>query len=412
LSIESLNSAGGRETSIQPDLVDNPKAKSPSGDLFGPLRRAIRLREGLVARLHDKEAAAIFVRLIQSKHVADLQLIAFITYRCAVFVFPIATVVFVGWHLLFSKDYGFYINNLWKWWFVPVVLGNLLAVAIPIIGSFLSFAAVILAWCYQSGNARLGIVDLFACEITTLCRVCTIVKLTQNCIDSFDEPNAGVRERFSRFDSSEGYTPVFDGNAKDLQVLDVGVVTNITAFYTYWNAMRDAFRHLASTAAGKPSEIDSVEWRNAMCNVIYMQFLAFESARKAVNDLVEFEPSHAENTITILLSELPAFKFLLDRFKGEDVRRKRLALRRDEYPEIVEKVRSNTETNARSYPIRSKRGSLSSHNKALAAGWDKAGEMLDSLRACYQSAFPDSEIRAPEGAAPPIASGSLNTKTR
>ena len=45
-----------------------------------------------------------------------------------------------------------------------------------------------------------------------------------------------------------------------------------------------------------------------MGNVLYMQYLAMESARKAVRDLIEFAPNWAENTITILLSELPLYR--------------------------------------------------------------------------------------------------------
>jgi len=40
------------------------------------------LRSGIVDRFRNEEAAATLVRLIQSKHVKDLQLIAFVTY-CA-----------------------------------------------------------------------------------------------------------------------------------------------------------------------------------------------------------------------------------------------------------------------------------------------------------------------------------------
>ena len=56
-----------------------------------------------------------------------------------------------------------------------------------------------------------------------------------------------MREQFGHFESSETYTPFFDANAKELHSLSVKVLTNITAFYTYWKATRDAFRKLAKT---------------------------------------------------------------------------------------------------------------------------------------------------------------------
>src|SRR5262245_25793755 len=113
-----------------------------------------------------------------------------------------------------------------------------------------------------------------------------------------------MRERFSHFESAEAYTPIFDANAKELQSLSVKVLINITSFYTYWKAMRDAFRRLAKASSTMPttsSISDDDEWHRAMANVLYMQFLAPEGARKAIRDLIEFQPNRAENTIMILI---------------------------------------------------------------------------------------------------------------
>ena len=78
-----------------------------------------------------------------------------------------------------------------------------------------------------------------------------------------------------------------------------------------------------------------------MCSVVYMQFLAFESGRKAIKDLVEFEPTQAEDMITILLSELVAYGFLREQFTG-DLRERRLAARdagyRRDVPELYQLV--------------------------------------------------------------------------
>jgi hypothetical protein len=78
-----------------------------------------------------------------------------------------------------------------------------------------------------------------------------------------------------------------------------------------------------------------------MCSVVYMQFLALESARKAIKDLVEFEPTQAEDMITILLSELVAYGFLREQFTG-DLRERRLAARdagyRRDVPALYELV--------------------------------------------------------------------------
>jgi uncharacterized membrane protein len=44
----------------------------------------------------------------------------------------------------------------------------------------------ILAWAYQVGSARLGVVDLFACEIDTLCRMTTIVDMVGRQVALFE----------------------------------------------------------------------------------------------------------------------------------------------------------------------------------------------------------------------------------
>ncbi len=76
-----------------------------------------------------------------------------------------------------------------------------------------------------------------------------------------------------------------------------------------------------------------------------MQFLALESARKAVADLVEFEPTKAENVLTILLSELVAYGFLREQFEGQ-LKQRLLEAREGHYrraiPELYRRVTVGT----------------------------------------------------------------------
>jgi hypothetical protein len=280
------------------------------------------------------------------------------------------------------------------------------------ISAVLAGAGGVFAWCYKTGSERLGIVDLFACEITTLCRVCTVNGLTNTCIASFEldgTQHDELGERFTHFDSSEAYTPVFDANAKELQSLNVKVVTNITAFYTYWKSTRDAFRRLANTQATATAvpNIRDDAWHRAMRNVIYMQFLTLESARKAVRDLIEFEPASAENTIIILLSELPAYRFLLDNFGKDDVRHTRLKLRQDRYQDVVPHVYYRTKTMhkgaiaiaTKKSPARKNSEKLSSKEsrlQELRRDWDKAHGLLKELETRYRAAIGELPSEAPE----------------
>ena len=134
----------------------------------------------------------------------------------------------------------------------------------------------------------------------------------------------------SRFTSQESYFPVFDASVKDLQPLEADVVKHVTAFYTYMKVMRDSLRRLAEIKPPADGGQHDDDWHRAICSVMYMQFLGLESARKAIKDLVEFEPTQAEDMITVLLSELLAYGFLREQFRG-DLRQRRLEARDESY---------------------------------------------------------------------------------
>jgi hypothetical protein len=330
---------------------------------------------------HDKYSAKTFDRLIQSMHVQDLRSIANVTVGAAL----LAIAMFVG--VLYAVTHPAAAQSA-----VPAAyVSKLYEALLPFtLSAVLAGLCGIIAWCYQTGSGRLGIVDLFACEITTLCRVCTINGLADTCVAALEldsrehsppdqDKITKTAESFGHFDSAEEYTPIFDNNAKELQSLSVKVVINITAFYTYWKATRDAFRRLANT---KPAYSDG--WHRAMANVLYMQFLAMESARKAIRDLIEFEPNHAENTIMILLSELPLYGALSKYFEESDVRHARLQLRRSRYLTLVAQVYYHTlEQHAKYDDSAVSRNDL----EELRRDWTKAHRMLEELKKRYENVF-------------------------
>jgi hypothetical protein len=343
---------------------------------------------------YDRYSAETIDRLVYSRHVRDLRLIVNIA---ALFLVLLPAGAWVAWVMTMP---GGTAGILVK----PGILATPLKDWVLPIGGLVAVFGGILSWCYQTGNTRLGTVDLFACEITTLCRICVINGLANTCIKTFQgrlsrhtaksKRGTGLEPQFMSFDSHEAYTPIFDGNAKELRNLSVKAVINVTAFYTYWKSTRDAFRKVASLADKAAAEAGREPWRDAMRNVIYMQFLAAESARKAVRDLIEYEPNRAENEITILLNELPAYKFLLEEFR-EDVRHERLALRQERYlavvPEVIDRVRKGQakfealQASAAPFPRR--------HDvEELRRDWAKAHRMLDSLREVYE----ESILRVPK----------------
>jgi hypothetical protein len=145
-----------------------------------------------------------------------------------------------------------------------------------------------------------------------------------------------------QFSSAENYFPVFESNSRDLQSLEARVVINITSFYTFMKTVRDLMRSAAALKAdpvvigvSQADQLHADTWHNAMRDVIYMLFLALEAGRSTVIDLVEFEPEQAERTIIVLISELKAYLFLLQKFvPSEDMRARRLLLRWEKYRKV------------------------------------------------------------------------------
>jgi hypothetical protein len=119
---------------------------------------------------YNKYSAETFDRLIQSRHVEDLRWIARVTTGAA--ALAIAAIAIIAYKVLPTPQVG---------------ASKLYEVLVPFqISAVLASLGGIIAWCYQTGSARLGIVDLFACEITTLCRIWTINGLAENCIREFE----------------------------------------------------------------------------------------------------------------------------------------------------------------------------------------------------------------------------------
>jgi hypothetical protein len=304
----------------------------------------------ILRQLRSGKESSTFERLGRSRHVADLRLIFSVTV--------ILMIVGVIAALAFCFEYQVVSNwkelhegeSFWPWvrqGFAAIVSSG------PFVGAICILGGGVLAWTYQTGSARLGVVDLFACEIATLCRVGAVVDMVQRYVELFEVGPHAVRPHLvdgdaptdgSRFSSQESYFPVFDASVKDLQALEADVVKHVTAFYTYMKVMRDTLRKLADIKPLADGDRRD-DWHRAIGSVVYMQFLGFESARKAIKDLVEFEPTQAEDMITILLSELPAYGFLREQFT-DDLRQRRLESRdvtyRQEVPALHDMVMSGT----------------------------------------------------------------------
>jgi hypothetical protein len=291
----------------------------------------------------SRDEHATVVRLFVSRHVKDLRLIlgaASVVMLLLLVIGPILAVR--SQEATHCKD-----PSICHWVSAEIWLpaaSSFLLFLTPVIGAF----GILLAWAYQTGSARLGVVDLFACEISTLCRITTVLDSVKRLLDRF---NTGPREsaastggpQVAQFSSQENYFPVFDACVRDLQTLDAEVVINIAAFYTYMKAARDSMRSLAGTSPEAADfktpplhDADLGPWHDIARNVLYLLYLGLESARKSIKDLVEFEPELMERTIVILISELQAYGFLRQQFtQKDDARHERIQMRMPEYQQLV-----------------------------------------------------------------------------
>jgi hypothetical protein len=214
---------------------------------FRTLSRALLLPE---RRLSAKESASTLFRFFRSKHVADLRLIFVLA--------TIGIIIHVG---------------------VVLRLEGLSASesSLGYIGSGLGLYGVVSAWAYLTAANRLGVVDLFACEISTLCRVGTIVDIAKRYVELHERSAIDAETAHAAgFVSEEDYFPIFDSNSRDSQALEALVVINITEFYTYMKATRDSQRKLADTKPSPAPQAGSTPdpWHAALANMIYMLFWA------------------------------------------------------------------------------------------------------------------------------------------
>jgi hypothetical protein len=327
------------------------------------LRTLWRAYSAPESQLTEEEAASTLFRFFRSRHVVDLRLIV---------------VTILG--LL-----GFYIIILIVGFVELSMHGQKIEpdLAIKLIGPAVAIVGLIISWAYKAASTRLGIIDLFGCEIATICRVGTIFDIGTHYVRAY-EGQAGVKDDSAenrgssdKYTSQEDYFPIFDNNSSDLQLLEALIVCRITEFYTFMKATRDTQRRLATIPAPKEMHLPQgaaagaqTPWHTATLDVVYMIFLGYEAGRKAIHHLVEFEPAAAENTIVIMITELTCYGLLLGKLKG-DPRYPRLHLREETYKAIT--------------PMLYRK--INSHHGESDDYWRPARELLPQLRDRYEGAL-------------------------
>jgi hypothetical protein len=347
----STTDAGGKSGS-------EPRKRRGS---FKTLWRAWRVRENEELRAED--AASSLFRFFRSKHVSDLKLVAKLAL-----ILLVLHVLLVVTSSIFTDIIQYKVHPA-----LPKDLADLRLLAgvfpslVKYVGPAITIYGAIVAWAYLSASKRLGIVDLFACEISTLCRVGTIFDVGKRYVAMFQNINVAEKHAATKHMaaahstaepmtdellshssvSEEHYFPIFENNSSDLESLEALVVGYITEYYTYMKSARDLQRIFASlnasqaakSSAGAPHDAtQAAAQHEAVADIIYVVFLGYESARKAIADLIEFQPTRDENIIVILLTELVCFSFLCEYLKQDSLRFTRLQLREFGYEKVYREL--------------------------------------------------------------------------
>lgn len=314
------------------------------------------------AKISATETASTLRRFFTSQHVADLRWIViwtiffFILYCCLM------------WWLYANSPSipAGSISNSHILGHMHEVLGNNSSFLVDYIGPAIGFGGLIIGWAYQSASARLGIVDLFASEIGTLCRVGTIFDVASRYTALYERRpinstrGSQLEGSSANFVSQEEYFPVFANNSGALQALGAPVIAHITEFYTYMKAIRDERRRMAGSSSTTPADNENVTagvaWQASTINVIYMLFLAYESGRNALRELIEVRSIQTDLAISTLFTELTCYATLLTHFSNarsssqvlpgekrlappeQDFRYARLLLRREVYAREVKRI--------------------------------------------------------------------------
>jgi hypothetical protein len=127
--------------------------------------------------------AHTFARLCTSQHLEDLQLLASLTAIVAIGII-----------------YG--------------IVTGMLASNATFVGGLVAATAAVLNWAYQSGSRRIGAVDLFACEISVICRVNLVVNFAQTSVDQAARAH-GFAERPTNRATQESSDALTDAEDRD-----------------------------------------------------------------------------------------------------------------------------------------------------------------------------------------------------
>ncbi|MHC2435916.1 glycoside hydrolase domain-containing protein [Bradyrhizobium sp. USDA 4451] len=194
---------------------------------------------------------------------------------------------------------------------------------------------------YDTAIRRMATVDLFTSEMLSILRVFAAANIIGDFALLYDRlavEDPGNKEQeakpltttsipkgFADVARSENYFNMFENNSAELGALDPAVIHDVTAFYTFLKASRDA---TGAIRLWKETGYDAPSKKEDIVAIVYLCFLMTVHGQRALNSLV----NSAENRKIIddILSGvlLQCFSFLDYTLPPDDFRRSRLDQRR------------------------------------------------------------------------------------
>jgi hypothetical protein len=199
---------------------------------------------------------------------------------------------------------------------------------------------------YDSAIKRLATIDLFTSEILSIMRVFASANIIGDFIRLYDKidapkkaapstpapgPEKPTKETvkgpsgFADAARSEDYFTIFNNNVSDLASLDPAVVNDITAFYTFLKASRDA---TGAIKLWNAPDYEMSEKKDDIVAIIFLCFLMSVHGQLALDRLITSEVNRKISDDIFAGVMLQCFSFLDHVVSKEDFRRPRINQRR------------------------------------------------------------------------------------
>jgi hypothetical protein len=185
---------------------------------------------------------------------------------------------------------------------------------------------------YDTAVKRLATIDLFTSEIISILRIFAAANIIGDFICLHDKlraqntagatpNNSASASGFADSARSENYFAIFEANSSDLGSLVPSAVNDITAFYTFLKASRDA---TGALKLWKEEYYDTSMKQDDVISIIYLCFLMAVHGRRALEALCS-SPDNVKIINDIFAGVLlQCYRFLDLKLAKADYRRPRL----------------------------------------------------------------------------------------